>query len=631
MKRTGSRITLAVAFGALLGTGLCEMTFAFGVGASKLAPASSIINPGPGDIVGIGARTIDGTGNNIANPTWGSTHTRLRRLVPHAYEDGISSPAILGRPSPRAVSSMMCEQLAPVWNTADASDWVWQWGQFIDHDLDLTEGAVPEEDFDIVVPQGDPWFDPGNTGTEIIHFIRSEYDITTGTDPLNPRQQRNAITAYLDGSMVYGANATRAMELREFNGSGRLKTSPGDLLPFNVNHFPNAGGTSETLFLAGDVRSNEQTGLAAIHTLWVREHNRYADQISAGYPFLTEELIYQLARIYVIAEIQVITFEEFLPIILGPNAIPEYTTYDPSIDPSISNVFSTACYRFGHTMLPENLLRLDAAGQEIPDGHLPLAGAFFAPERITDEGGLEPIYRGLASQRAQEVDPLIQDSIRNFLFGPPGAGGFDLPALNIQRGRDHGLPTYNEVRLALGLVPAATFADVTSNPVHQAALQAAYGDVNDIDVWLGGLAEDHLPDAMVGELLYTVIREQFLRLRDGDRLWYERIFPPYWSNKLSRIQLSDVIRANTSIDTEIEDDVFRVKPLILQCAADIEPAAGDGIVDINDLVVLLNNLGSQNVNADIAPNRAGAHKGDGVVNQLDLIAVLEAFGPCPTN
>ncbi|MCA9295877.1 MAG: hypothetical protein KC983_05155, partial [Phycisphaerales bacterium] len=505
------------------------------------------------------------------------------------------------------------------------------WGQFIDHDIDLTEGAVPEEDFDIVVPLGDPWFDPGNTGTEVIHLIRSDYDITTGTSALNPRQQRNGITSFLDGSMVYGSNPSRAMALREFDGTGRLKTSVGDLLPFNVNHFPNAGGTSETLFLAGDVRANEQVGLTSMHTLFVREHNRYADQFGAGFPFLTEELRYQLARIYVIMEIQVITFEEFLPLILGPNAIPDYTTYNPALDPSISNVFSTACYRFGHTMLPEDLLRLDAAGQEIPEGHLPLASAFFAPERLTDEGGIEPILRGLASQRAQDVDPFIQDSIRNFLFGPPGAGGFDLASLNIQRGRDHGLPTYNEVRLALGLVPAATFADVTTDPIRQAALQAAYGDVDDIDVWLGGLAEDHLPDAMVGELLYTVLREQFLRLRDGDRLWYERIFPPYWTSRFSRIQLSDVIRSNTSIDTEIDDDVFRVEPMYRQCAADIEPPTGDGVVDIDDLVVLLNNLGSQNMNADIAPNRAGSHKGDGVVNQLDLLAVLEAFGPCPTN
>ena len=101
-------------------------------------------------------------------------------------------------------------------------------------------------------------------------------------------------------------------------------------------------------------------------------------------------------------------------------------------------IFSTACFRVGHTLLSPTLLRLGEAGT-IPEGNIPLAAAFFAPEAIILDGGIDPILRGLAAQPAQEIDPQVIGAVRNFLFGPPGAGGLDLASLNIQRGRDHGL------------------------------------------------------------------------------------------------------------------------------------------------------------------------------------------------
>ena len=80
-------------------------------------------------------------------------------------------------------------------------------------------------------------------------------------------------------------------------------------------------------------------------------------------------------------------------------------------------------------------------------------------------------------------------------------GGLDLAAINIQRGRDHGLPDYNQARVDFGLAPVAVFSDITSDAAMQAELQSLYGSVNDVDVWIGALAEDHLPGAIVGELL----------------------------------------------------------------------------------------------------------------------------------
>lgn len=157
---------------------------------------------------------------------------------------------------------------------------------------------------------------------------------------------------------------------------------------------------------------------------------------------------------------QVITYREFLPLLLGPDALRPYQGYDPSADATIMNSFSTAAYRLGQSLLSTTLRRLDANGQTIGAGDLPLRDAFFAPDEIV-EHGIEPLLRGLASQVCQDLDVHVVDDVRNFLFGPPGGGGFDLASLNIQRGRDHGLPGYNDAREGMGLPRVARFNQIS--------------------------------------------------------------------------------------------------------------------------------------------------------------------------
>ncbi len=168
-----------------------------------------------------------------------------------------------------------------------------------------------------------------------------------------------------------------------------------------------------------------------MHTLFVREHNRLAEKIAKIHPHLSGEKIYQKARRIVAAQMQVITYKEFLPVLLGPNAILEYKGYQPGVDSSISNEFSTAAFRLGHSLLSPQILRLNKNSKEIKYGHLALRDAFFAPNRIIDEGGIDPLLRGLAKQAYQDLDVLIIDDVRDFLFGQPGEGGFDLASLNI--------------------------------------------------------------------------------------------------------------------------------------------------------------------------------------------------------
>ncbi|MFG0317525.1 MAG: peroxidase family protein [Planctomycetota bacterium JB042] len=516
-------------------------------------------------------REIDGSGNNLLHVEWGRAPTELRRITSVAYADGVGAPAGVGLRTVRDVSNAVVTQPTSIPNRAGASDYLWQWGQFLDHDITETPILDPPEAFDIRVPVGDPWFDPLGTGTASIPLSRSYYELARGV-----RQQVNELTAYIDASNVYGSDPVRAAALRTLDGTGRLKTSAGDLLPYNVAGLPNAPSTDPAFFLAGDLRSNEQVGLTAMHTLWVREHNRLADLIAAssgagahggpgGHPAnrrkghgakLDGEEIYQLARAIVGAEMQAITYGEFLPLLLGPTALAPYQGYRADVDAGIANVFATAGYRLGHSMLSPVLRRLGPDLETIAAGDLSLAAAFFAPSEIEDHG-IEPYLRGLAHQRAQEIDRHIVDPLRNFLFGPPGAGGFDLASLNLQRARDHGLPSLNQVRLDLGLPPHERFEELSSDPATRAALASVYGDVDAVEIWVGGLAEDHVPGAMVGSTFHAILTRQFEALRDGDRFWYPNHLPPGLVAWVESQTLADVIRRNTDIGIEIPDDVFR--------------------------------------------------------------------------
>ena len=514
---------------------------------------------------GIEIRTYDGSNNNLNNPDWGSTFAQLQRLGSANYSDGISTidPS---RPGPRAVSNTIVNQNEGenIPNNFGTSDFNWQWGQFIDHDIDLTDGSADEPE-NIIVPIGDIFFDPQNTGDAIIPFNRALFDPNTGTDTSNVRQQENEITSWIDGSMIYGSSAERAAALREGPYSPYLKTSAGDLLPFNTESLPNANGPiadPSSLFLAGDVRANEQIGLAAMHTLFVREHNRLAELLVNSDPNASAEKIFQTARRLVGAKLQIITYNEHLPALIGPNAIPAYTGYNSSVNPTIFNEFSAAAFRLGHSMVSEQLLQVNGDGNAIPGDEINLANAFFnAPQIIRTRGDIDPILRGLASQRHQSIDVMVVHPLRNFLFGQPGAGGLDLTALNIQRGRDHGLPFYNDMRVAMGLSPVTSFSQIGSDPELQQSLQDAYGDVSKVDLWIGGLAETPLvgQGSQLGELFTSILTRQFADLRDGDRFWYENHLDENEMEIVRGTTLAGVIRDNTSIGGELQNNVFFVR------------------------------------------------------------------------
>lgn len=494
-------------------------------------------------------RTIDGSGNNLLFPTMGQTGTLLSREASGChYADGVGE--MLNRPSPRAISNALSPQNGLTGNARKLTSMHWQWGQFIDHDFALV--AEGTESAAIAVPAGDPWFDPVNTGVQTIAFKRSQFDLSGPS-----REHANTLTHWIDGSMVYGSDATRAAALRD-PASGRLLVDAEGFMPRNTGGLPNAGGANPDFFLAGDVRSNEQVGLTSMHTLFVREHNYWADRLAAENPAWTSDEVYERARKIVGAEVQAITYNEYLPALLGGHAPGASAGYDANVDGSISTSFSTAAFRLGHTMLNDKLLRRNEDGTRFADGHLNLFEQFFNPDIITEAGSMDAILRGLAGQEANELDTHVIDGVRNMLFGPPGAGGLDLISLNLQRGRDHGLADFNTMRQDFGLAPVASFGDITSDPVLAAALGSVYSSVDEIDPWIGLLAEDHLAGASVGETLAAILVDQFTRLRDADRYFYA------WDSDLDDLRaeidgtlLSDIIMRNTDI-ASIRANVFVV-------------------------------------------------------------------------
>jgi len=332
------------------------------------------------------------------------------------------------------------------------------------------------------------------------------------------------------------------------------------LLPFNADSLTNANGfvsDPTSLFLAGDIRANEQLGLTVMHTLFVREHNRIAQNLLNADPSADVDEVYEQVRRLVIAKVQIITYDEWLPVLIGPNAIAPYSGYDDSVNPTVFNEFSVAAFRLGHSMLNEQLLRLDVAGVEISDGHVDLKDAFFAgPSILISETDLDPILRGFATQLHQELDAKVIDDIRNFLFGRPGSGGFDLASLNIQRGRDHGVPGYNDMREAMGVTRVTQFGQITSDPELADALFDTYGDVNEIDLWVGGLSEDPVTGSQLGELFQEILIQQFTAVRDGDRFWWETHLTSDERDRVRDTTLAEIIRDNTSIGGEIQDNVF---------------------------------------------------------------------------
>ncbi|HLA59957.1 MAG TPA: peroxidase family protein, partial [Puia sp.] len=267
----------------------------------------------------------------------------------------------------------------------------------------------------------------------------------------------------------------------------------------------------------------------------------------------------------------------------------------PNVRPDITNIFATAGYRIGHTMVADDIFLRNNVCQVVEPGELDLVDVFWTPSAVINYQ-LEPFLKGFATHTQYETDTRINSVLRNFLFGSPADPtrfGIDLASLNIQRGRDHGLPDYNTVRKFYTGRGVSNFSQITSDTTQVNILKKLYGDVNNIDLWIGILSEEHLPGTSVGLTMQRILKAQFAHLRDGDYYFYlgDPYLPITTRNMVSRTRFSDVIKRNSTL-TSLQDNVFFTS----ECPGDEEEEA------VTADSVISNIMKSQVTDARVFPN-----------------------------
>ena len=213
-------------------------------------------------------------------------------------------------------------------------------------------------------------------------FSRSNAICTEGED--DSREQMNINTAYIDGSALYGSREDIASKLRT-GSHGLMKTHGDGRTTLPTRRQAGLRGDQESL-VGGDPRATVQPGLTSLYSLFLNEHNRIAKKIKLSSSSLNDEQIYQRTRVLVIAELQNIIFQEFLPAILGPDWMSNITlptdltgdtSYDPLTNPGIYNEFATVAFRFGHALMPNSLKVSNLPTQRTEDTHCPIKDNYF--------------------------------------------------------------------------------------------------------------------------------------------------------------------------------------------------------------------------------------------------------------
>lgn len=580
-------------------------------------------------------QSLDGSGNNRAHPDWGKAGGAYSRVGPAHYTDGVGAPfsGLNARYISNRVFNDAGQRLS---SPRGVSQWATTWGQFVDHTFGLRVGE-PGATANFPYDNNDP-LESFRNDFGMVPFGRSKPIDGTGGD--KPREQVNALGSYIDAFAVYGT-PDRLEWMREgpvddnmANNSAKL-LMPGGNLPRRDarGDIQTAPGVDEGNgrmrgrgMVAGDGRANENTGLLAVQTLFAREHNRIVDRLPQSLP---EEVKFQIARRVVIATQQYITYTEFLPT-LGVHLKP-YRGYQPDVNATLGNEFATIGYRGAHSMIHDDirlkvpvsrytpaqldLLRAKGAVVKVVGDTVELtmsaAEAPFNPD-LFEELRLGPVLQGLGRYPAAASDEQMGELIRSIPFTAPGATAiFDITAVDIERGRDHGMPTYQQMRALYGLSPKTSFAAITGeasesfpadpeltpgNEINDpdsldfirlrdkngrdvpagseeavsgerrtttaSRLKALYGDVAKLDAFVGMVAEPKAPGREFGDLQTAIWRKQFEDLRDGDRFFYgndpvlttikQRYGIDYRQN------LGDVIAHNTDVPRNVlAANVFR--------------------------------------------------------------------------
>ncbi|XP_053668191.1 peroxidase-like [Anopheles marshallii] len=535
---------------------------------------------------------LDGSCNNLLNPSLGTANRPYARFVPASYSDGIWEPYRTksgdSLPNARKLSLNLFgeTEMKHPRNTLINM----QFGQFVAHDMSFTAGggniqccadgkSVPKElasskCLPIEVASDDPVM--GEEGIECMSMVRTK---TTLEDPCTHQEggeaeQLTTVTAFLDLSVVYGNSVEQCNSLRTFskgqmavddrNGKQWLPAHPNRTTACSVQD------DSDVCYLTGDVRSNQSPHLTLIHQAFLLEHNRLARELAELNPDLDDEVLFQQARKVNIAQYQRIVYYEWLPIYLGrqnmitAGVLPELdqrnfaSDYNHTVDPSVDNAFATAAFRFFHNLIAGHLDLVAESTQ--PTGSIRLSDWLNNPSVLEKDENYGSLSRGMIYQPHDRPNNQLTPEVKHFLFRNGARVGVDLKALDIQRARDHGLATYNNYREYCGLKRATSWEDFKEILIPESAplMPEQYESVDDVELTVAGALERPYGDGMAGETFGCILLDQFRRTRVGDRFYFENegMFSARQLHELRKATMAQVLCDNTHGLKEIQKRAF---------------------------------------------------------------------------
>lgn len=517
-------------------------------------------------------RTANGSCNNINYPWWGESESPYKRLLPPEYDDAVSVPRLRSYipgqflPNARRVAIVVHK---PFKSISEWSNMMLWFGQNVVHDLTLVGSSTQfngepksckcnsadPDCFNIPIP----YEDYHNRDQSCMTFVRSGASLRDFDCNLGPREQLNLMTHWLDLSQTYGPNARTFAKLRLLKGGLlRYSTIPGSnqaFLPLRpkFEECRRSGVRTCKMHQSGDPRAEDNNFLTSMHTIWLREHNRVATELARLNPKWDDETLFQEARRITIAEYQHITYAEYLPVIVGEkvarlyNLLPlesgYFYNYEPGLYPQIANEFSFAM-RACHTLIP---LELSMANSNYVKYPPKVTGFYLHHNNITFSYPDGPI-KGSIRDWSYYPSPQINYDINHYLFDGlfPDSRRFSLPALNIQRTRDHGVPGYNYYRELCGLNYANTFEEFFNVPPYVVQrLKSVYAHPNDVDLWTGMVSEYPVEGGAFGAVAACITAKQFRDLKFGDRFYYENgqdKVTRFTLDQLAQIKISSLAR-----------------------------------------------------------------------------------------
>ncbi|VVC27231.1 Haem peroxidase,Haem peroxidase, animal type [Cinara cedri] len=540
-------------------------------------------------------RSPNGHCNNLLFKSRGQANTPYKRLMFPSYGDGIST--IKELPSARLLSHAFVTRKCGLQEEKSMTMAIW--AAFIGHDMSHTalSTKVSTEDSilccdaygtqfyprfthpfcaPIMIPKNDSIYSvPRYT---CMNYVRSRATMRSDCT-FGPREQLNQATHFLDGSALYGSSAKRMSALRNPN-SGR-----GQILVHQVDHDvqylselfrgPCSATDTECARIGGN-GANVHPMLTAMYTIWVREHNRIANELSYINAHWRDEKIFQETRKIVTALIQHITYNEWLPALVGDEHFLNWPLedhkqpYDRIVDPGVSNAFAVGVLQpMIHSMMTDVVKFYNENGTEKECISLK---TYYAKSHTAQMNYTDLILKGMTLQRVQKVGMSFTKYITNFLYSDPhrNALGMDALALDIQRARDHGIPSYTRFRQFCGFSAIKNWDDL-GNAVSDInileKLKKFYNTWDDVDLIVGALLEKEMPHSMIGPTMACIIKEQFIRTKRGDRQFYDHpyVFKKEQLAEIKRMTLARVLCDNSREFTRIQINVFKKSTQLYPC------------------------------------------------------------------